>query len=154
MSEKATTAAFESLTVADFMTRGGAVLSAHATLDSAWGYFEHSDVNVLPVVDQLRLIGVLTKTDFLRAFSRRSHTSAREVRDFMTPKPKSFSPRDALRLVLEDMAITRHRSYPVVEDDRFAGTISRESVIRALHEAGLPISIGDAGHAATADRAS
>jgi CBS domain-containing protein len=129
---------FERFTVADFMSRVGLVVGPHATLDSALSYFERYDINVLPIVDRLRVIGVLTKTDLLRAFSKRSRgTSTREVQAFMTPKPKTFSPHDPLRKVLEEMAVTRHRSFVVVENDQFVGTISRENVIGALREAGI-----------------
>ena len=127
---------FESFTVGDFMTRGTAVIAPHADLWSAQRYFEKYDVDVLPVVDRLRVVGILSKTDYLRAHSKRSRTSpARDVQSFMTPRPKVFSPSDPLRLVLEEMAVTRHRTFVVTDRDRFVGTIAREAVLRALREA-------------------
>ena len=135
---------FESLTVGDFMTRGTVVIAPHADLSSAQRYFEKYDVDVLPVVDRLRVVGILTKTDYLRAHSKRSRISPTcDVDSFMTPRPKVFSPQDPLRLVLEEMAVTRHRTFVVTDREQFVGTIAREAVLRALREA----KTADAAHA-------
>jgi CBS domain-containing protein len=73
---------FERYTVSDFMSRTGIAVGPHATLADAETYFEKYDFNLLPVVDRLRLMGVLTKTDFLKAFC---------ARQFLPPPPSATS---------------------------------------------------------------
>jgi CBS domain-containing protein len=151
--------AFETFKVRDFMARSVIVVGPHATLDSAHTYFEKHDVDVLPVVDRLRLMGVLTNTDLLRAFSKRSRsailgareTGQEEVQAFMTPKPKTFSPNDPMRLVLEEMAITRHRSFVVVDNDRVVGVISKEHVLGALRQSARARSAAQVEHSSAPD---
>ena len=133
---------FEHHKVSDFMSRTGIVVGPHATLAEAETYFEKYDFNLLPVVDRLRLMGVLTKTDFLKAFCvgpssvsvPYEEVANRQVETFMTPNPKTFSPQSSLQKVLEEMVATRHRSFVVVEGDQFVGVISREDIIRALRQ--------------------
>jgi CBS-domain-containing membrane protein len=48
-SENSSPSTFETLTVADVMTRNAVVVGPHATLESTQSYFEKVDVNVLPV---------------------------------------------------------------------------------------------------------
>ena len=55
--------------VTDFMSRSGVCVGRRTTLGEAERLFERHDFNLLPVVDGNRLIGVLTKLDFLKAFA-------------------------------------------------------------------------------------
>jgi CBS domain-containing protein len=97
---------------------------------------------LLPVVDRLRLLGVITKTDFLKAFSAGQRTAgvpydqivAREISTVLTSNPKTFTPQSPLQQVLDEMVATRHRSFVVVDGDQLVGVVSREDVIRALRQ--------------------
>jgi CBS domain-containing protein len=136
--------AFLEFQVRDFMSRSGVTVGPHTSLEEAERLFERHDFNLLPVVEGEKLVGVLTKTDFLRAFSFRSgvlippyrEILQREVESVMTPEPSTVSPDMPLTRVLEKMVDTRHRSFPVAENGRLVGIISREDVICALRQAG------------------
>ena len=129
--------------VSDFMSRNGIVVSPNTPLEDAERLFERHDFNLLPVVEGQRLVGVLTKLDFLKAFSfgpGRLVPHYREILEqkvgaFMMRNPMTVSADMPLTKVLEKIVATRYRSFPVVEGDVLVGVISREDVVAALRRA-------------------
>jgi len=142
MGEKRSTSMheFQNYKVRDFMSRSGIFVGKHATLAEAEAFFEMHDFNVLPVVEGLRLVGMLTKSDLLKAYGFEeggpipslSAITRHEVHEFMNVHPDTVSPETPISHVLERMVETRQRSFPVVEDEQLVGMISREDVVRAL----------------------
>jgi CBS domain-containing protein len=129
--------------VGDFMSRNGVVVSRQTPLEEAERLFARHDFNMLPVVEGPALVGVLTKLDFLRAFSfgkDRLMPHYREilrqpVESVMATDPLTVSPDMPLTRVLEKIVETRYRSFPVVDNDVLVGVISREDVVTALRKA-------------------
>jgi CBS domain-containing protein len=134
---------FLSYRVADFMSRAGITLSRSTPLEEAERLFHTHGFNLLPVVDGSRLVGVLTKLDFLKAFSFRSEALipqyeailARATETVMSKDPATVEPDLPLTRVLEKMIDTRYKSFPVVHEGDLVGVISREDVVRALRQA-------------------
>ena len=129
--------------VSDFMSRNGVVVGRHTPLEEAERLFERHDFNMLPVVDGSRLVGVLTKLDFLKAFSfgenrllpHYREILRQEVGSVMTPNPATVTPDTPVTRVLEKIVETRYRSFPVVDQGVLVGVISREDVVAALRKA-------------------
>lgn len=127
----------------DFMSTNGVVVGPHTRLEEAEGLFERHDFNMLPVVEGRRLVGVLTKLDFLKAFSFGKDRVLPHYREILHQKVESVMARDPVTVppdmpvtrVLEKMVATRYRSFPVVEGDSLVGIISREDVVCALRRA-------------------
>jgi CBS domain-containing protein len=103
--------------------------------------FEQHDFNAFPVVEEGRLVGIVTKLDFLKHFiftpksivPRYDELLDDEVGDIMNPKVFTVSTDTPLTRVLELMVETRIRSFPVVDnEDRLLGIISREDIMRIL----------------------
>ena len=129
--------------VRDFMSRNGVVVSRHTPLEEAERLFARHDFNMIPVVDGTRLVGVLTKLDFLKAFSfgkdrlvpHYREILRQEVQSVMTTDPITMTADMPLTRVLEKIVETRYRSFPVVDDGQLVGVISREDVVAALRKA-------------------
>ncbi|HEY4606511.1 MAG TPA: chloride channel protein, partial [Acidimicrobiia bacterium] len=86
----------------------------------------------LPVVENGRLVGVLTMSDISRA------GPAQTVGEAMTPRPVTVVPSTPVSTALERMAVLGVGRLPVVgEDDpeRLVGIFRREDAVRAYHEA-------------------
>jgi CBS domain-containing protein len=134
---------FVSYRVADVMTREPQTIGPAAALAEAEAIFAAHDFNALPVVDGDRLIGVLTKFDFLRAFVFTPEAvippyddiMRQPVARFMTHKPVTVDPEMPLTRVLQQMIDTRCKSFPVVEGARLVGIVAREDLLRALRAA-------------------
>jgi CBS domain-containing protein len=105
--------------------------------------FEKHDFNAFPVVEAGRMLGIVTKFDFLRAFAFTTRQIVphfdelmrRTVADVMTEAVVHVEPAAPLTRVLQLMVSLRMRSLPVIGSDRqLVGMISREDVMRALRE--------------------
>jgi len=130
--------------VAHVMTRKPVVIREDTPLLEVGRIFEARNFNGLPVVDANgMLIGVVTKLDFLKAFSfspdtmvpRYTEILARPARVIMTQQPDHVDPEMPLTRVLERMVATRLRSFPVVQNNRLVGIVAREDVMGAVRRA-------------------
>jgi CBS domain-containing protein len=127
--------------VADSMTRDVTVVSRGVTVRELGDQFQKDDFNAYPVVENSRVVGLVSKFDFLACFvftpahmiPRYENLMKRTVADIMTPDFIYVRGETKLTRVLQLMVDHRIRSMPVIEDDqRLAGMISREDVMSAL----------------------
>jgi CBS-domain-containing membrane protein len=128
-------------TTADCMTRNAKTVSRSVTLRELGYLFEKDDFNAYPVEEEARIVGLVTKFDFLACFvftvaymiPRYDDLMKRTVAEIMTPEFIYVREETKLTRVLQLMVDHRIRSMPVIEgDQRPIGMISREDVIRAL----------------------
>jgi len=135
---------FLSCTVAQFMTRSVVTVNRQTTMHELGALFEKHDFNAFPVVEDDKMLGIVSKFDFLRVFAFTSSQMVphydelmnRSVADVMTEAVVHVGPTSPLTRVLELMVSVKARSFPVLEDpDRqLQGIISREDIMRALKE--------------------
>ena len=134
---------FIGLTVNDAMTRPVTTLAPDATVAELEDLFERYDYNSFPVVEQGRIVGIVTKFDFLRNFIFTPDTvlphydelMRRRVGEIMRRQVATVDPDLALTRLLQMMVDMTIKSFPVVSDGKVIGIISREDVIRALRRA-------------------
>ena len=105
--------------------------------------FEQHDFNAFPVIEDGKVLGLVTKFDFLRTFAFTSSQMvphyddlmSRRVADVMTEAIVHVDPTLPLTRVLQLMVSLKMRSFPVMTPERqLVGMISREDVMRALRE--------------------
>jgi CBS domain-containing protein len=127
-----------------YMTRVVTTVTRQTTMHELEALFEKHDFNSLPVVEDGKMLGIVTKFDFLRAFSfttgqmvpHYDELMRRPVAEMMTEAVVHVEPAAPLTRVLQLMVNLRSRSFPVIGPERqLVGMISREDVIRALKEA-------------------
>jgi CBS domain-containing protein len=135
---------FLECTAGQYMTRSVITVRREATLRELKSLFDKHDFNSLPVVEEGKMLGIVTKFDFLRAFAftRRQlvphydELMKRSVAEMMTEGVVHVESATPLTRVLELMVDFKARSLPVIGPDRrLVGIISREDVMRALGEA-------------------
>jgi CBS domain-containing protein len=106
--------------------------------------FEKHDFNSFPVVEDGKVLGIVTKFDFLRTFAfttgqmlpHYDELMQRRVVEMMTEAVVHVEPEAPLTRVLQLMVSLKARSFPVISPERrLVGIISREDVMRALGEA-------------------
>ena len=126
---------------ADAMTRNAKTVSRRLTLRELGDLFEKEDFNSFPVEENSQVVGLVSKFDYLANFvftpahmvPRYDDLMKRTVADIMTPEFIYIRKETKLTRVLQLMIDHRLRSLPVIEgDQRLAGMISREDVMRAL----------------------
>ncbi len=115
-------------------------VTPQTSLKELLAVFEEHDYNMLPVMRDARLVGVVTKLDLLRAFVvERTLTKANyfniladSVDDVMRTDIEYVGPNDSIRQAVEQMVENKLRSMPVVDGKNLVGIISRGDVIRYL----------------------
>jgi CBS domain-containing protein len=134
---------FLACTARQFMTPAVKTVKRQVTLRELQELFEKHDFNAFPVVENGKLLGIVSKFDFLRAFAFTSSQIVphynelmnRTVADVMTEAVVHVDPTSPLTRVLELMVSLKTRSFPVLNiDRRLEGIISREDIMRALKE--------------------
>jgi CBS domain-containing protein len=125
----------------DVMTKLVLTVSRHVTLRELEHLFETHDFNGVPVVEGHRLLGIVTKFDFLKnfvftpssVFPHYDDLMKRTVEEIMTRNVCTVHPTTPLTRVLQMMVETRDKSLLVVDDkNRLVGIISRGDIVRAL----------------------
>jgi CBS domain-containing protein len=91
----------EARTVADAMTAPAVVIAARRSVAEAARLMVERSVNRLPVVTDGKLVGILTRSDLVRAFTRTDEELEREIRDDVIRRTL-WMPTDDLRIVLSN----------------------------------------------------
>ena len=130
---------FVGCTVRQFMTRTVITVNRQTTMRELAALFEKHDFNAFPVVEDGMLFGIISKFDFLRAFSQvvphYNELMSRPAADVMTEAVVHVHPTLPLTRVLQLMVSLKTRSFPVMSaDGQLEGMISRADVMRALKE--------------------
>ncbi len=125
----------DTVTVGTVMSPVVAAIPRSATLREVQVTLDGSRHHGLPVVDDGRLLGIVTVTDVLRAGGPSDEVSAG---DAMTPDPVCVTPDSPASLALERMAALGVGRLPVVAVDdakRLVGMFRREDAVTAYHHA-------------------
>jgi CBS domain-containing protein len=134
---------FVECTAKQFMTRSVITVSRQTTMRELAALFERHDFNAFPVMEDGKLVGIISKFDFLRAFAfttsqvvpHYNELMSLPAAEVMTEAVVHIDPKSPLTRVLQLMVNVKTRSFPVVSaDGQLQGVISREDVMRALKE--------------------
>ncbi len=135
---------FLECTAGKYMTPSVTTVTRKVTMRELGALFEKHDFNTFPVVEGGRMLGVVTKFDFLKAFAfttgqmvpHYDELMRRPVAEMMTEAVVHVDPTTSLTRVLQLMVSLRTRSLPVLSPEgQLVGMISREDIMRALREA-------------------
>jgi CBS domain-containing protein len=134
---------FLACTTSQYMTRTVITVELQTTMRELGALFEKHDFNTFPVVEEEKILGIVSKFDFLRAFAFTSSEIVphydelmnRPLAEMMTEAVVHVDPTSPLTRVLQLMVSLKTRSFPVMNRDRqLVGIISREDVMRAIRE--------------------
>jgi CBS domain-containing protein len=129
---------------AQYMTPAVKSVTRQCRMAELEALFAKYDFDALPVVEEGKMLGIVTKFDFLRAFAFTTgqlvpsydELMKRTVGEVMTEGVVHVEPATPLTRVLQLMVSLKIRSFPVLGPDRqLLGMISRGDVMRALKQA-------------------
>jgi CIC family chloride channel protein len=120
-----------SLSAETFMQRRVETLSSSMPVTEVIQAFSRSHHRGFPVVDQGRLVGIVTQSDLSDTSRRSGQTGDLCLGDIMTPQPVTVSPHDSLVHVLYLLNRFKLSRLPVTEGHRLVGIITRADIIRA-----------------------
>jgi CBS domain-containing protein len=92
-----------------------------------------------PVLDdQHHLVGMISEKDCLRLIVDQAYHNlpgeTRKVSDYMTVKVQSLSPKTTLVEAATEFLNSPIRRFPVVENGRLIGQVSRRHILQAAHD--------------------
>ena len=110
---------FLACTVEQFMTRAVVTVNRQTTMRELGALFEEHDFNAFPVVEDDKVLGIVSKFDFLRVFAFTSsqmvphydELMSRRVAEVMTEAVVHVDPTAPLTRVLELMVSVKARSF-------------------------------------------
>ena len=119
--------------VRQFMSAGPTVVSSRLTLVEAHQVMREKGIRHLPVVDEGRLVGVVSQRDLYLLETLKGVDAARElVEEAMSGEPFTVEPEAALDEVALEMATHRHGSAVVVSGGAVVGIFTSTDALKAL----------------------
>jgi CBS domain-containing protein len=113
--------------------KGSAVwsISPDATVFEAIQLMDDKNVGALPVVDNSRLIGIISERDYTRKVILKGLSSKdTPVRDIMTREVLTASPSDSIDDCMRVMIEKRVRHLPVLDGTKMIGIVSVRDVMQ------------------------
>ena len=125
------------LHIRDHMSRLTHFLTPQLGLAEALDRLHHSGLSGLPVLDdQQQLVGFLSEQDCIPSLITGSyHCDTRtQVEDMMSRTPLSVDPDDSILDLARQMTGAKPKIYPVLEQGKVIGIISRHQVMQAHNQ--------------------
>ncbi|HTO25261.1 MAG TPA: CBS domain-containing protein [Gaiellaceae bacterium] len=118
-------------TVADVMVKDVLTVDPTASIGEAAEKMDAAGVGAIVVVeDFVRIIGIVTERDLLRAVASRARAAEARVRQWMTPDPFTIGPETSIEDAAKIMFQHNFRHLPVVQDGRNLGIVSLRLLAR------------------------
>ena len=121
--------------VSEVMTKDVIAIHVDDSLNIVSKTFENHSFHHIPILNQGKLAGILSKEDILRLLSVRAEYSEKEfklikVKDFMSSTVISISPDDSVGLAADIFMTNDIHALPVVDKDELVGIITSHDLIR------------------------
>ena len=132
--------------VREFMKKDVVVLRPETPMRDALHQLVRRHLSGAPVVQDGKVIGMLSEKDFLHVFTTSIYQNVPDgpVADYMKTDLTTCAPDDELFEVAEMFFHHSFRRMPVLEEGKLVGIISRSDVLRAIM--GLWGAAGDVDH--------
>jgi len=117
--------------VREAMSRDPRSVGERTSVQEAARLMKEQDVGSLPVVEDERLVGIITDRDIvIRGVAVRSDVSSLSVMDVASHEVTTIAPDQELDEALRLMAQEQVRRLPVVDGDRLVGILAQADVAR------------------------
>ena len=121
--------------IRDVMTGSPTTCEPSTTIVEAAKAMAQEDVGPIPVVEDGRLVGLVTDRDLvIRVIAEGRDPNSTTIGDIATGDLATLSPDQSLDEALRIMAQKQVRRIPVVENDRIIGIVAQADVARAADE--------------------
>jgi CBS domain-containing protein len=123
--------------VKDYMTKRVVTLLPEMELLRAAHILIRNDISGAPVLnEQGQLVGILTERDCMRVAMQADYYGVPGglVKDHMSENPQSVDPGESILKLAGLFLNGRFHRYPVLNNSKLVGVISRRDVMRAMGE--------------------
>ncbi len=117
--------------VADLMVKDVLTVEHSDTIGEAAEKMNAANIGAVVVLeDMVRIVGIVTERDLLRAVASRARAAEARVRQWMTSDPVTIEPETSIEDAAEIMFTRNFRHLPVVKDGRPLGIVSLRLLAR------------------------
>ena len=116
--------------VRNWMSAPAIALTPGVTASAALAFMENRKVRRLPVIEDGRLLGIVTKSDLLG--TAKKHAAVTTIANVMTRKPFAVQQEETLETAASLMLKEKISGLPVLDGDRLVGVITESDLFRAL----------------------
>jgi CIC family chloride channel protein len=121
---------WDGLRAVDVMQQKVETLSSAVIIHEAMQSFARSRHRGFPVMNDDRLVGIITQVDLVKAQESKISLDA-PISEIMTQKPITVSPEERLTQVLYLLSYYKLARLPVIDRDKLVGIITRSDILRA-----------------------
>src|SRR5258708_39919566 len=122
-------------TVAEVMNTSVLTVDPTSSIGEAAEKMIEAGVGAVVVMeDMVRIVGIVTERDLLRAVAQRARAAEARVRTWMTENPMTVSPETTVEDAAKIMFERNFRHLPVVKDGRPLGIVSLRVLSRWAFE--------------------
>ncbi len=124
-----------SVSVQDYMAHHLVTFTPDMDLQTAVDLLLEKGISGAPVIDKLgNIVGILSERDCLKVTLNASYHGEKigKVADFMATDVKTIDADTSILEVAKLFLANPYRRYPVMDENRLVGQISRRDVLRAL----------------------
>ena len=118
--------------VRNWMSAPAIVLGPEVTASAALAFMEKRKIRRVPVVQDGKLVGMVTKSDLLGAGAKPHVSGVTRIAHVMTPKPISIQGEETLETAAQIMLSKKISGVPVMDGDKVVGIITESDLFRAL----------------------
>lgn len=118
--------------VRNWMSAPAISLPPEATASAALAFLEKRRIRRVPVVQDGRLVGIVTKSDLLGAGSRPHVSTVTTIANVMTRKPLTVQESDTLETAAQLMLSNKISGVPVLDGDLLVGIVTESDLFLAL----------------------
>lgn len=127
------------------MTRTLTVIKPTDPIDQVHHLFEENTFHHIPVVDHNKLVGIISKTDYLKIRHMLATTWSGETicqdmykdmvaEDIMTREPLIIEPADTIGLAADIFRANALHALPVVEDGELVGIVTSHDLLTYAYQ--------------------
>lgn len=127
------------------MTRTLVVIKPKDSIDLVHSLFEKNSFHHIPVVDHTKLVGIISKTDYLKIRHMLATTWSGETvcqdmykdmvaEDIMTREPLIIEPADTIGLAADIFRANALHALPVVEDGELVGIVTSHDLLTYAYQ--------------------
>ena len=116
------------------MLTGVPTLKKEAKIEDAAKLLSKNDVGCVVIVEDNKPVGILTELDLVRNLVSKSSIIKEPVRKVMTSPVTSMAPNMKLDEALKLIDTKRFRRYPVVENNKLVGLVTKRDVVNAISD--------------------
>lgn len=140
--------------IAEIMTNDCVTVNPQASINEVATIMKQHDIGFVPVIDNRKLIGVVTDRDLVIRGYASNHSGTTSVKEVLTEEVRTVSPDTSIEEATTIMATGQIRRLPVVENGELMGVVSLgDLAVRQIYvnEAGEALSeISEHGHQGSA----